>query len=163
MFFVGALIFSLGFLSHGLLGEYVRGLIVLPPDEQFYSVFRLAFGILSASLAVGINLVLFSFIVFFTIALLQEFYYQFFVRKIFRLLVKESDSGSKDTDREASPREMVEEIERARREREYEEAVKRRSLRNGRTKNVFGYKSRVEGFGRGEGEGDKGKEEEEGT
>jgi hypothetical protein len=118
-----ALVFAVGYASHGLLGDWIANLVVQSPAEQFGLVFRATFGVLTGALAVASCVVMFAFVSFLTLAVLQEIYYQFFQRRVISLMMKEARSAKAPV-REKSPREKAEELERTRRQKEYVEARK---------------------------------------
>ncbi len=119
-----SLVFACGVASRNLLGDWISSLVLMSPPQQFYSVFSAVFGVLTATASVCLNLILFAVIVFLTVAFLQEMYYQFFVRKVFSLLMKELRPSEQTPIREKSPRENAEKLASIRRQKEFEEAKK---------------------------------------
>lgn len=119
-----ALVFAVGFASHGALGSWVVDLVQQDPVTQFYMVFRAVFTVLTALLAVLVNVGLFAGGLFFTVALIQEVHYQLFQRRIISLLIKQLTPPDSPRVREQTPRERAEYLERIRRQREYREAQK---------------------------------------
>lgn len=134
-----ALVFAAGYASHGMLGDWLKSLVTMDPTQQFVSVFQVSSGILTAALAVSLNVVIFVFVLMVTIAIVQEIYYQLFVRKLPFLLLKALRKEEEPPIREKSPREKSEELERIRREKEFRDAVQFQKKRKKKdVKNVDG-------------------------
>lgn len=113
---LAVLLFASGYLSRGILGEWLETLYQKPFWYQFVDVFTLCFGVLTATAALCISVLIFAFMLFLFMASMQEIKYQFWDRAILHQIFKKIETEKKV--KSESPRERAQRLARLEQEAE---------------------------------------------